>query len=151
MANGRYVLRGCVPDGDIDIANVRPGEIITRSWTFRVNEVDDTMLQEELDSGPLDPRNILRGYDGKLFDGDGNWLAEVNEWSIRVSVRNTDYQPAGSKVVLAIPQGFTVTLTFTETVLRDARTLAKVLGSLKAGSADAVLNFQGVLYGRQAA
>lgn len=146
MADGRYIFRHCVPDGDITIANVRPGEIIQREWSFRVNEPPE--LQALLDSGALDPRNILRGYDGKLFDGDGNWLAEVPEWQAQVRVTNEDYQPAGRKIRWAITMSYEVTLTFTETVIKDARILQKVLAGLKDGAPDALLHFQGVLYGR---
>lgn len=148
MADGRYVFRGCVPDGDIDIANVTPGEIINRAWSFRVNEVPD--LQELLDSGKFDPRNILRGYDGELYDGDGNFLAEVSEWQAQISFENSDYQAAGNKIKWAIPQGYTVALTFTETVVRDATLLQKIFTGLKSGAPDAVLNFMGVLRGHNA-
>jgi len=143
MADGRYIFRSCVPDGSIDIANVTSGDIINRSWSFRVNEPPD--LQELLDSGPFDPRNILRGYNGELYDGDGNFLAEVNQWQAQVNYTNTDYQPAGSKLTWAIPQSYTVTLTFTETVIRDARLLQKVIAGLRNNAPDAVLNFMGVL------
>jgi hypothetical protein len=149
MADGRYVFRGCVPDGDIDIANVTPGEIINRAWSFRVNEVPD--LQELLDTGKFDPRNILRGYDGELYDGDGNFLAEVNEWQAQFSFENTDYQAAGNKIKWAIPQGYTTALTFTETVVRDATLLQKIFNGLKSGAPDAVLNFMGVLRGHDTA
>lgn len=143
MSDGRYIFRDCVPDGNIDIANVRTGEVITRAWSFRVNQPPE--LQSLLDSGALDPRNILRGYDGELYDGDGNFLAEVNEWQAQINFSNTDYQPAGQKITWAINQSYSVTLTFTETVIKDARLLQKVIASLKAGAPDAVLNFMGVL------
>jgi len=107
MADGRYIFRSCVPDGSIDIANVTSGDIINRSWSFRVNEPPD--LQELLDSGTFDPRNILRGYNGELYDGDGNFLAEVNTWQAQINYTNTDYQPAGSKLTWAVPQSYTVT------------------------------------------
>ena len=143
MADGRYIFRSCVPDGSIDIANVTSGDIINRSWSFRVNEPPD--LQELLDSGNFDPRSILRGYNGELYDGDGNFLAEVNQWQAQVNYTNTDYQPAGSKLTWAVPQSYTVTLTFTETVIRDARLLQKVIDGLRNNAPDAVLNFMGVL------
>lgn len=143
MSDGRYVFRSCVPDGSIDIANVTSGDIINRSWSFRVNEPPD--LQELLDSGNFDPRSILRGYNGELYDGDGNFLAEVNTWQAQINYTNTDYQPAGSKLTWAIPQSYTVTLTFTETVIRDARLLQKVIAGLRNNAPDAVLNFMGVL------
>ena len=143
MADGRYIFRSCVPDGSIDIANVTSGDIINRSWSFRVNEPPE--LQELLDSGTFDPRNILRGYNGELYDGDGNFLAEVNQWQAQINYTNTDYQPAGSKLTWAVPQSYTVTLTFTETVIRDARLLQKVIAGLRNNAPDAVLNFMGVL------
>jgi len=143
MSDGRYVFRSCVPDGSIDIANVTSGDIINRSWSFRVNEPPD--LQELLDSGTFDPRNILRGYNGELYDGDGNFLAEVNQWQAQINYTNTDYQPAGSKLTWAVPQSYTVTLTFTETVIRDARLLQKVIAGLRNNAPDALLNFMGVL------
>lgn len=143
MSDGRYIFRSCVPDGTIDIANVSSGDIINRSWSFRVNEPPE--LQELLDTGSLDPRNILRGYSGELYDGDGNFLAEVNQWQAQIDYTNTDYQPAGSKLTWAIPQSYTVTLTFTETVIRDARLLKKVIDGLGDHAPDAVLNFMGVL------
>lgn len=148
MSDGRYIFRSCVPDGDIDIANVASGEVISRSWSFRVNEPPDP--QELLDSGKFDPRNVLRGYDGELYDGDGNFLAEVNEWQAQTSFENSDYQAAGNKIKWAIPQGYTVALTFTETVVRDATLLQKIFNGLKSGAPDAVLNFMGVLRGHNA-
>jgi len=143
MSDGRYIFRNCVPDGAIDIANVTSGDIINRSWSFRVNEPPE--LQELLNSGTFDPRSILRGYNGELYDGDGNFLAEVNQWQAQINYTNTDYQPAGSKLTWAVPQSYTVTLTFTETVIRDARLLQKVIAGLRNNAPDAVLNFMGVL------
>lgn len=146
MSDGRYVFRSCVPDAAIDIANVTPGETLSRAWSWRVNEAPD--LQEELDSGIFDPRNILRGYDGELYDGDGNFLAEVNTWQAQLNFTNTDYQPAGKKITWAIPISYTVTLTFTETVVRDAILLKKLIAGLKDGTVDPIFNFTGVLRGR---
>ena len=145
MADGRYIFRSCVPDGAIDIANVAPGDVINRAWSFRANEPPD--LQELLDSGQFDPRNILRGYDGELYDGDGNFLAEINTWQAQINFTNTDYQAAGNKISWAIPQSYTVTLTFTETVIRDARLLKKVMAGLRNGEPDVELSFMGVLRG----
>ncbi len=148
MADGRYIFRDCVPDGNIDIANVKTGDVLNRAWSFRVNSPPE--LQSLLDSGTFDPRNILRGYDGELYDGDGNFLAEVNEWQAQINYENSDYQAAGSKIKWAVPQGYSVTLTFTETVVRDARLLQKVVAGLNKGELDAVFNFMGVLRGHNA-
>lgn len=147
--DGRYIFRNCVPDGAIDIANVTPGDIINRSWSFRVNMPPE--LQSQVDSGTFDPRNIMRGHDGELYDGDGNFLAEVNTWQAQINFTNTDYQPAGQKITWAVPQSYSVTLTFTETVVKDARLLAKAMTGIRTGEADAVFNFQGVLRGHNAA
>lgn len=146
MADGRYIFRGCVPDSNIDIANVRSGDVIQRQWSFRVNEQPE--FQSLLDSGTFSPTSVLRGYDGRLYDGEGNWLAEVPEWQAQVNVTNRDYQPAGRKIVWAIPISYTVTLTFTETVIKDARLLKRALDGFKDGEPDAVFVFQGVLSGR---
>ena len=41
----RIVYRNCVPDGNIDLQNLTPGDIIQRSWSFRVNATPE-MLQK---------------------------------------------------------------------------------------------------------
>ena len=33
----RMVYRWCIPDGTVDLQNLTPGEIVKRSWSFRVN------------------------------------------------------------------------------------------------------------------
>jgi len=145
LADARYIFRECVPDGAIDIANVAPGDVLNRAWSFRVN--DPPGLQDMLDTGKFDPRNILRGYDGELYDGDGNFLAEVNTWQAQLNFENSDYQAAGNKIKWAIMQGYTVTLTFTETIVRDAILLRKIIAGIQNGAPDAVLSFMGVLRG----
>ena len=82
---------------------------------------------------------------GELYDGDGNFLAEVNTWQAQINFTNTDYQAAGNKIVWAVPQSYSVTLTFTETVIRDAILLQKIIAGLQNDAPDAVLNFMGVL------
>ncbi|MFF2887018.1 endoglucanase [Paenibacillus sp. NPDC057967] len=143
MSDARYIFRDCVPDGSIDIANVQPGEILQRAWSFRVNNAVD--LQQMLDKGAFDPRNIVRGYNGQLYDGDGNFLAEVNTWQAQISITNSDYQAAGQKITWALMQSYSVTLTFTETVVRDARLFKKLNDSLRSNTPDAIFNFTGVV------
>lgn len=140
---GRYIFRNCVPDGSIDIMNVTGGDIIRREWSFRVNQPPE--FQELIDQGYLDPRFILRGNDGELYDLDGNFLAEVPEWRAQYNVTNVDYQPGGQKLVWAVPVSYTVTLTFTETVIRDALLLQKLAEGLRDGVPDPVFNFMGVV------
>lgn len=146
MADGRYVFRDCVPEGDVTIVNVTQGEIVQREWSFRCNQPPE--LQNLLDNGTFDPRAILTGKDGLLYDGEGNLLAEVNEFQAQVSFENVDYSPAGKKINWSIPDRYTVTLTFTETVVRDANLLQKVINGIYEGQPSAVLNFVGVLRGR---
>lgn len=141
--DGRYIFRHCVPDGDVSFANVTPGEVLNREWTFRANLPPE--IQEVLDGGEFDPRNILTGKDGELYDGDGNFLAEVNTWNMAINFTNTDYNPAGKKITWAIPTNYSLTLTFTETIIRDAIMLQKVVQGLRDRSKGAVLNFTGVL------
>lgn len=40
-STGRYVFRFCVPDGSITIADVAPGKILERPWSWRVNQAPD--------------------------------------------------------------------------------------------------------------
>jgi hypothetical protein len=93
----------------------------------------------------LDPRKIRSGHHGEFYDGDGTFLAEVPTFQAIVNVSNTDYQPAGSIMSVAVMQGVSVTLTFTETHVKDAR-LASILAALKRGE-QPTLNFQGVVRG----
>lgn len=39
--NSVYVFNNCVPDGTLDIANVAPGDVLHRSWNWRVNGLID--------------------------------------------------------------------------------------------------------------
>ena len=38
-SESRQVFRNCIPDGSIDLMNLTPGEIIKRTWSFRVNSI----------------------------------------------------------------------------------------------------------------
>lgn len=37
----RMVYRNCVPNGDIDLQNVTPGELIKRAWSFQCNAMPE--------------------------------------------------------------------------------------------------------------
>lgn len=142
MKDGRYVFRNCIPDGSLDIANIQPGELMQREMSFRVNKVPE--IQKALDAGTFDPRNILQGKDGELYDEDGNFLAQVNTFQAQMEFNTEDYQAAGQNVVWGVNTGYTFTLTFTETVVND-RLLQKILGAIKNGRKAPQLNFTGVL------
>lgn len=94
----------------------------------------------------IDPRQILRGYDGLLYH-DGDLLAEVNEWSASITITNTDYQPAGSRMTVGVTTAYSVGLTFTETVIKDARLLKKLLDHVKGDAGDIDFDFLGELEG----
>lgn len=45
-ANGtqqRIKIDNCIPDGDVDITNITPGEIVQHAWTFRVNALPELL------------------------------------------------------------------------------------------------------------
>ena len=42
----RVVYRNCIPDGDIDLQNITPGEPVKRSWNFHCNSTPN--LQNKL-------------------------------------------------------------------------------------------------------
>jgi hypothetical protein len=94
----------------------------------------------------LDPRQILRGYDGALYH-DGELLAEVNDWTAAITVSSSDYQPAKSRLSVGVTTGYSVGLTFTETVIRDIILLAKLLDHLAGKSNDIAFDFLGELEG----
>lgn len=39
MQEERMVFRKCIPDGQIDLLTIKPGEIIKRQWNFKVNSI----------------------------------------------------------------------------------------------------------------
>lgn len=39
----RQVFRNCTPDGSIDLMNLQPGDIVKRSWSFRVNAIPEML------------------------------------------------------------------------------------------------------------
>lgn len=75
------------------------------------------------DQSILDVRKLITGKDGQLFvytkSGRQIFLAECDEYEIKINVKNTDYQPVGSNLEYAVNTGFSATLTFTEAVVRD--------------------------------
>lgn len=94
----------------------------------------------------LDARNILTGKDGELYSDDGTFLAQINTWQAQVSIENQDYQAAGQAQKVKVFTGYSVTLTFTETVIKDALLLKKLVDALRAGK-QVEFGFQGKLNG----
>lgn len=98
--------------------------------------------------GFLDVTNLITGKDGQLFittsDNKQQFLAEVDTFQAQLSVSNTDYQPIGSPLSMAVNTGFSITLTFSEAVVRDDVLMKKVFDDLTAGFMP-VFDFQGKL------
>lgn len=87
--------------------------------------------------GFLDVRNVVTGKDGQLFlttsKGTEIFLAEVDSFQAKLNVKNTDYQPIGSPVSMAVPSGFSVNLTFSEAVVRDDVLMDEIISDLTSG------------------
>lgn len=159
MSDAVYVFYNCIPDGAIDIANVTPGDILNRAWSFRVNGAFElrTPLNNGVFGGRIDSRQIARGYDGRLYQvGSGSsrrFLSQVNTWQAQFNPTSVDYNAAGIRQTMAVPMTYTVTLTFTETVISDE--LLQVLEqSIRPSSDEAiatpdpVFDFMGIIKGR---
>lgn len=144
--SGRYVLDQCVPDGNIVIAQIRPGQHLERPFSFRCNA--SPQIQSQLDNGTWLPGHIARGADGQLLDSNGNVILSVNTWEMQANVRNTDYQAGGQRIMWALHQGYSVTLTITEAIWRDAQLFASILPSIQEGQGDIFLRFQGLIRAR---
>lgn len=51
----RIVYRNCVPDSNVDLQNLTPGEIIKRAWSFRVNATPEMLESfKEADWRPIE-------------------------------------------------------------------------------------------------
>ncbi len=94
----------------------------------------------------IDYRKVLNGRRGKLFDDQGKFLAMINTWQAQVNITNTDYRPAGEAQAVAIFDSYTVTLTFTETVIEDETFLEKFINAIR-NKEQFVMNFMGVVEG----
>jgi hypothetical protein len=87
-------------------------------------------------------RLVLRGYHGKLYH-DGEFLAQVPEWSAAINVTNADIPQAGEALVAGALTGYSQTLTFTETHI-VSHLLRELLEHLQ-GRQDVSFEFAGEL------
>lgn len=94
----------------------------------------------------IDFRKVLNGRRGKLFDDQGKFLAMINTWQAQVNITNTDYRPAGEAQSVAIFDSYSVTLTFTETVIEDETFLEKLFNAIR-NKEQLIMNFMGVVEG----
>lgn len=100
----------------------------------------------------LDTRQTITGKDGQLFVTTKSkldvFLAEVNEFKAQLSINNVDYQPVGSALVYAVTTGYSVTLTLSETVVRDDVMIEPFIKDLQEGYFPC-FDFQGKLRRRE--
>ena len=89
------------------------------------------------DNSLLDVRKLISGKDGQLFvtskKGKNIFLAEVDTFQAQLSPVNTDYQPVGSALIYAVNTGYSITLTFTEAVIRDDVMVQELITDLQKG------------------
>lgn len=100
------------------------------------------------DQSIIDVRKIITGKDGQLFvtDSSGNqiFLAEVNTFHSQINFQNTAYHPVGSALEFQVNTGYSVQLSFTETVIRDDALLTTLINDLLNGYVPS-FDFQGKL------
>lgn len=84
-----------------------------------------------------DTRKLMTGKDGQLYvtlsSGLQLFLSEVDSFNVQLNVNTTTVQPVGSPQVFAVETGFTVTLSFSEMVIRDDVLLQPLFDDLKKG------------------
>ncbi|MFP3153135.1 phage tail tube protein [Lachnospiraceae bacterium ZAX-1] len=89
------------------------------------------------DQSMVDVRKLVSGKDGQLFvttkKGTNIFLAEVDTFQAQISPSNTDYHPVGSALIYAVNIGYTVTLTFSEAVVRDDVMINELISDLQKG------------------
>ena len=96
------------------------------------------MLNGLNDQSILDVRQIISGKDGQLFittrtSGQNIFLAECNTFQAQLSPANTDYQPVGSALIYSVNTGYSITLTLSETVIRDDVMLEELIKDIQQG------------------
>lgn len=96
---------------------------------------------------PIDSRKVLTGKNGGLFNDRGVMLATVETFQTQINVANLKYHPLGTAQESEVFQGYGVTLTFTETVIKDEGFIVELFTGMKTGEMPS-WNFQGVIKGR---
>ena len=79
---------------------------------------------------------VLTGKDGLLYamvGGIPTLLGEVEQFRAQFNVSNTDWQPCGTPLQGAVMTGYSLTLTFTETAIRDDVTLGPIVQAMVRG------------------
>lgn len=125
MAQGEYVFDDCVPNARIIIAQIQGDADQNRDWSFAANV--PPRVQRELDNGVFRASAIARGVDGRLYDGDGNFLAQCPEWLMALDPDTSQYRAAGQFFQWTLINSASAVITMRETVYKDASLLMKVL------------------------
>lgn len=85
----------------------------------------------------MDTRKLMTGKDGQLHvttsDGTQIFLSEVDSFSAQLNVAAATVQPVGSPQIFAVETGYTLTLSFSEMVVRDDVVLKPLFDDLKRG------------------
>lgn len=85
----------------------------------------------------LDTRKLMTGKDGQLYvttsDGTQIFLSEVDTFQAQLAVTTTTVQPVGSPQQFAVETGYSITLSFTEMVVRDDVILKPLFDDLAKG------------------
>ena len=86
----------------------------------------------------METGNIMTGRDGQLYvigsDRAPVLLAEADSFTAQAAVSATEYQPIGSFLSRAVPASYTVTISFSEAVIRDDILLAPLFAALAEGT-----------------
>ena len=84
-----------------------------------------------------DTRKRMTGKDGQLYvttsTGLQLFLSEVDSFTAQLNVSSTTVQPVGSAQIFAVETGYTITLSFSEMVVRDDVLLKPLFDDLKKG------------------
>lgn len=94
-----------------------------------------------------DAKKVLTGKDGAFFNAKGKLLATVTEYTSKLSVSNSKYQPLGDPQEHEIFTSFGQTLGFKQVVIEDDEFIEYLLKMSKTGEMPCI-NFQGTLRGR---
>lgn len=89
------------------------------------------------DQSTLDVRKLISGKDGQLYvttkAGENLFLAEVDEFTVTINPANTDYQPVGSSLVYSVNTGYSLSISFSEALVRDDVMMTEFLEDLQTG------------------
>lgn len=97
--------------------------------------------------GAADSRKVLTGKDGLLLDDKGNVLATVESFQSQVNITNAKYQPLGDMQEHEAPQSYSVSLTFSQIMIRDDKFIKELVAAMQQGTLP-MWNFQGYVKGR---